>query len=370
VIIAIIYIFLKPVPAFRIMEGLLILQIIGILTTIVVLFVTGPVGFIHNFNSLAAKAGLESNYYQTVLNAGLQNGFVSSFSLSQTILFGVVMFALTFLYITAPSYIAGEFTRSTKTITRGTWAAYIISFILAILLILSFMYAIGINFLNASVGLASTGSSIWKFTSLFPGLTSFPIIAANGNIFLIALIVLGSLTWYPLWLILGIYIFSRYALALSVDRLLPKAVSNVTRKTGSPYVGIIILTVISMIIVPIYVEYESGFYVPVVYLWDVLPLIVVALSSISAVILGKHNKDYKIIIIGIITALLAIISFVLLSFLPSIGAAAGSIPSLVSIIILIAMIIGSIIWYLSLKWYFQKKYNIDIRNIFKALPPE
>jgi amino acid transporter len=173
-----------------------------------------------------------------------------------------------------------------------------------------------------------------------------------------------------LWLILDFYAYSRIFLAMSIDRLLPRVASNITKKSGSPYVGILALTGISMIMVPIYEIYEAGFYVPLVYLMFVFPMITVTLTSISAAVFAIRHKDYKMGSIGIISALLVIISFVLLSFLPSVGMAAGTVPSMISVIILIAVIIGVLIWYLFLKWYFQKKYNMNIKDIFKELPPE
>jgi len=370
VIFAVLFIVLKPKTNFRILEGLVILQIAGILTTIITLFVMGPVRFRNEFNLLGSSLGLGENYYQTVLSAGIKNGFVSGFNLYQTVLYSFFVFAFFNIWIVAPSYIAGEFTRSTKTITRGTWAADGTAVGLALLLILSFMYAVNMNFLNASVGLASTGNPAWKISYIFPGLTSYPLLASRGNIFAIVLLDAGSISWYLIWIVLDFYIFSRYFLAMSIDRLLPKFVANITKRTSSPYVGVIALTVISMIIVPVYEYTQMSFYGPLLYLGFVMPIITILLSSISGAILAYRNKDFKMTVVGILSALISISALMILSLLPTIGVAAGTLPSLVSIVILVALIIGSAIWYLSLRWYYKKKYGIDLRMIFKSLPPE
>jgi amino acid transporter len=370
VILALLYIFVKPKTAFRIFEVFLILELIGLIVTIVLLFAAGPAGFQSAFNALAVKNGFGSNYYQSVLSAGTKQGFVSGFSLSQTILFVPFIFAFYFMFITSPSYIAGEFTRSTRTIRAGTWIAYLLAFVFAVLIILAFVYAVGINFLNASVGLASTGSTAWKFTSLFPGLTTYPLVVANGNVVLIALIDLGSIAWYIAWLILGLYIFSRYTLAMSIDRLLPLGMSNVGKKSHSPYPGIIAVTVISMILIPVYEIFEGGFYGPLTYLLFILPMITVALTSVSAAFYGIHNKDVRGIVIGIIATVVTLVSAVVLSFLPTIGLVAGTTPSDISDIIIVGIFVVSLVWYAVLRSYFRRKHGLDIRAIFKPLPPD
>ncbi len=368
IVLAVLYIFVKPKTAFRIFEGFLILELLGLAVTIILLFAAGPGGFKSAFNSLAMQNGFGANYYQTVLNAG--SSYTSPFSANQTLLFVPFIFAFYFMFITAPSYIAGEFTRSTRTIRSGTWIAYLLAFIFAILIVLAFAYTVGMNFLNASVGLASDGSPVWQFSALFPGLTTYPLVVAHGNILLIALVDLGSIAWYIAWLILGLYIFSRYTLAMSIDRLLPLGMSNVTRKSHSPYPGILAVTVISMVLIPIYEIYEGGFFGPLTYLLFILPMISVALSSISAVALGLRDKEGRGVVIGIAGAVVTVFSAIVLSFLPSIGLVAGTTPSYISDAIIAAIFVGSLIWYFVLKTYFKRKHGMDIRTIFQPLPPD
>lgn len=370
IILALLYIFVKPKTAFRIFEGFLILELLGLVITIVLLFAAGPAGFKSAFNSLALKNGFGSNYYQTVLNSGTSQGFTAGFSSYQTLLFVPFIFAFYFMFITAPSYIAGEFTRSTKTIRMGTWIAYALAFIFAILIVVAFSYAVGMNFLNASVGLAYTPNSVWQFGALFPGLTTYPLVVAHGNVVLIALMDLGSIAWYIAWLILGIYIFSRYMLAMSIDRLLPLGMSNVTKRSHSPYPGIIAVTIVSLILVPVYQIYGGGFFGPLTYLLFILPMITVALSSISAVAFGIRNKEMGGVVIGIIGAIVTVFSAVVLSFLPTIGLVAGTTPSDISDIIIVSIFVVSLIWYAALRSYFKRKHGMDIRAIFKPLPPD
>lgn len=370
ILLGLLYIFVKPKTAFRIFEAFLILELLGLIITIVLLFAAGPGGFQGAFNSLALKNGFGANYYQAVLNSGSSQGFTANFDSYQTLLFVPFIFAFYFMFITAPSYIAGEFTRSTRTIRMGTWIAYGLAFIFAVLIVVAFAYTVGMNFLNASVGLASIGDPTWKFGALFPGLTTYPLVVAHGNVLLIALMDLGSIAWYIAWLILGLYIFSRYTLAMSIDRLLPLGMSNVSTRSHSPYPGIIAVTIISMILIPVYEIYENNFFGPLTYLLFILPMITVALSSVSAVALGHKNKDGKGIVIGILGVLVTVFAFVMLSFLPSIGSAAGTEPSIISDVIIVAIFVGSLIWYFALKSYFKNKHGMDISAIFKPLPPD
>lgn len=370
IILAILYIFVKPKTAFRIFEAFLILELLGLVVTIILLFAAGPSGFQSAFNSLAAKNGFGADYYHTVLSAGTGAGYTAGFSYYQTLLFVPFIFAFYFMFITAPSYIAGEFTRSTRTIRSGTWIAYLLAFLFAVSIVFAFAYSVGINFLNASVGLASGGSSVWKFSSLFPGLTTYPLVVAHGNIILIAIMDMGSIAWYIAWLILGLYIFSRYTLAMSIDRLLPLGMSNVARSSHSPYPGIIAVTIISMVLIPVYEIYEGGFFGPLLYLLFILPMITVTLSSISAVVFGVRNKQPRGVAIGVVGAIVTIFSAIILSFLPSIGLAAGTTPSLISDFIIVAIFVGSLIWYLVLRSFFRRRHGMDIRTIFQPLPPD
>jgi amino acid transporter len=198
------------------------------------------------------------------------------------------------------------------------------------------------------------------------------MLAAGGNNILLGLMFLGSASWYLLWMILGFYIFSRYALSFSLDRMFPKALSAVSRRTHSPYAGIIVLSLAGAVLLPVVTYYYDSAYLPLVFLLFFLPMITVSLTSISLIRLGMQKKNLVYEAAGGVSFIATAVSAYLVSTLPDLGNAAGFTlgNQTTSYAAILLIIIGSAIWYFLARSYNLRKHGVDVAMAFKQLPPD
>jgi basic amino acid/polyamine antiporter, APA family len=368
------WILMKPKLAFRIFSGLLILEIFGILLSVGLLLALGHTGFVNAVNNFTG----DPTYYQDVSAYGAANFGAYGSSVTNTILFVPLLFAFYFMFGTAPSYIAGEFKRSTRSITYGMAISFLMAVIFAVLIVYTFEQIVGMNFLNGSVSFTDYFPTLAPVPANIPGLpfamglTSAPAFAAHGSSIALAIIMLGSASWYLLWLILGFYIFSRFMLSMSLDRLVPKWMGNVTRSTHQPWVGILVIGVFGIILLPILAYNYTALYTPFVFLLFFLPMITVMLTSLSLARLGIRNKKPLNVIAGGASFVVTLVAAYLVSTLPLLGGAAGFTPSNkeTGAIIIASVFIGAGVLYLISRWYNQRSRGIDIGLAFKELPPD
>ncbi len=372
------YVVMKPRLAFNLFSGLLILELIGLVVSVALLLSVGHNGFVNAVNSFMAGNGYHGDYYGATASFGAGNSLGSTVgsygsSLSETLIFVPLVFAFYYMFTTAPNYIAGEFQRSSRSIRLGMTASYILSVVFAVAIVLVFENVVGMDFLNGSV-LTSTygvtgGPQALPFAS---GFTSLPMFAAGGNSIIIGLMFLGATSWYLLWIILGFYIFSRYALSFSLDRMFPKGLSAVSRRTHSPYAGIVVLSIIGAILLPLVTYFYDATYFPLVYLLFFLPMITVSLTSVSLIRLGmqKHRIGYEVG--GAVSFIVTAVSAYLVSTLPDLGNAAGFTlgNQTTSYVAIILIILGSAVWYFVARSYSLRKHGVDVAMAFKQLPPD
>ncbi|MGA7847414.1 MAG: hypothetical protein WCB18_10055 [Thermoplasmata archaeon] len=369
----VLWIVMKPKIAFQVFSALLILELFGILVSVGLLLAMGHTGFVNAVNSYTA----DPTYYQTVSTYGAATWGAYGSSFTNTLLFVPLLFAFYYMFATAPSYIAGEFKRSSRSITTGMAASFILSIAFAVLIVWTFEQVVGMNFLNGSVALTDyffPGPALPSSASLpfAMGLTSAPAFAAHGSSIWLGIIFLGSASWYLLWLILGFYIFSRFMLSMSLDRLVPKWMGNVTRSTHQPWVGIVIIGVAGIILLPILAYNYGTLYTPMIFLLFFLPMITVMLTSLSLAAWGIRNKKVLHTISGLASFVVEVVAAYLVSTLPLLGSAAGFTPGNkeTGAIFVVILIVGAGLLYFASRWYNQRTRGIDIGLAFKELPPD
>jgi basic amino acid/polyamine antiporter, APA family len=368
------WIVMKPKVAFQVFSGLLILELFGVLVSVGLLLAMGHTGFVNAVNSYTG----DPTYYQTMSSFGAATYGAYGSSLTNTILFVPLLFAFYYMFGTAPSYIAGEFKRSSRSITMGMAISFILSVIFAVLIVFTFEQVVGMNFLNATVGVTDwgyAGPMGLPPTAQLPfamGLTSAPAFAAHGSAIWLGIIFLGSASWYLLWLILGFYIFSRFMLSMSLDRLVPKWMGNVTRSTHQPYVGILVIGILGIILLPILAYNYYAVYAPFVFLLFFLPMLTVMLTSLSLARLGLRNHKPINVIAGGASFVVTLVAAYLVATLPLLGRAATFTSSNkeTGAIIIVAVFVGAGILYLVSRWYNERSRGIDIGLAFKELPPD
>jgi len=375
------YIVMKPRLAFNLFSVLLVLELIGLGVSLVLLFGVGHTGFVNTVNSYMQGQGYTGNYYQDTAAYGASQFGTYGSVFGNTLIFIPLVFAFYYMFTTAPNYIAGEFQRSSRSIRLGMTASYLLSIAFAAAIIVAFEQVVGMDFLNGSVWTSlyflggSSGPAPMPFA---PGLVSLPMMAAGGNNVLLGILFVGAASWYLLWMILGFYIFTRYALSFSLDRMFPKALSAVSRRTHSPWAGIVILSVIGAILLPVVTYYYQSAYYPLIYLLFFLPMITVSLTSLSLVRLGMQKHKLTYTAVGSVSFVATAVSAYIVSTLPLLGlaASAGAVPDFTftnqetSYVAILAILIGSAVWYFAARAYNLRRHGVDVAMAFKQLPPD
>jgi basic amino acid/polyamine antiporter, APA family len=369
------WIVMKPRLAFRIFSALLFLELAGLIVALGLLFAAGHTGFVNAVNGFMASQGYAGNYYDDVAAYGRNTWTAYGSDWGNTLIFVPLVFAFYYMFGGAPSYIAGEFRRTARSVGTGIAVSFALSVAFAAAIVYAFESIVGMDFLNGSVALSTyllggaTDPAPLPFAS---GLTSLPNLVAGGNPILLGIMFLGSVSWYALWLILGLYIFSRYSLSFSLDRLFPAWMSSVTRRTHQPWAGIVVVSAIGAILLPLITFYYTSAYEPLIFLLFFLPMVTVALMSLSLVRLGvqKHRPLYMLT--GAASFVVTVVSAYLVSTLPLLGEAAGftltnQFTSYVSILL---VFVGAGIWYAVARSFHIRRHGVDISMAFKALPPD
>ncbi|HKS59676.1 MAG TPA: amino acid permease [Thermoplasmata archaeon] len=373
-VIAVLWIAMKPRLAFNVFTALLFIEVLGLITTVVALLALGHAGFVSTVNSYMAANGYSGSFYQDVSAYGASLGAYGS-NLGNTLTFVPLVFAFYFMFTTAPNYIAGEFRRTGRSVRLGMAVSFLLAVVFSVAVILVFENVVGMDFLNGlSAGLypAVFTTPPPGFLPFSPGFATLPMFAAHGSDIVMGLIFLGAASWYLLWIVLGLYIFSRYVLSFSLDRLLPRQMSAVLRSTHQPYAGIIAVSVAGLVLFPIVTYYYASVYAPLVYLLFFLPMVSVTLTSISLLLHGRKVHRPGFMVAGGVSAAITAVAAYLVSTLPDLGGAAGFTLSnqTTSYVTIAAVFVGSAVWYVVLRWLNRQRRGIDIALAFKELPPD
>ncbi len=367
------YVGLRPRAAFRLFSALLLVELAGLVVSVVLLEAMGHAAFVSTVNAFMAAHGYVGNYYASTAAYGATFGPYGS-SATNTLLFVPLVFAFYFMFSNAPSYIAGEFRRSTRAIRLGMATSFLLAVVFSVALVYAFESVVGMNFLNGAVassvyGIASPGLPALPFGA---GLASLPMFAAHGNDVALAVIFLGSASWYLLWMILGLYIFSRYALSFSLDRLFPRFLSGLTSRTHSPAASLVIVSAIGLALLPLVTYYTTTYYDPFIFLLFFLPMVSVALSAASLVRLGLRRHATWMTAGGATAFLVTAVAAYAVSTLPLLGTAAGFTASnqTVSYVSIALLLAGSLLWYVVARRYHLRRSGLDIALAFRELPPD
>lgn len=215
------------------------LIVIGIAAYVGSLLMTNPTQFAANFN---ANSGMNyQDVIQKAQGAGVPSGFLSSATL-----LGVAFTYLNFIGFNASVYYAGEI----KEVRRSQFIA-IIGSILVFGFITWLLYeatyiGMGSQFLGAMSYLAATGDPSYKLA--LPPLFHILFQYATGNptafflaAFAFSMMALSSSLTY-------IFIGVRFIFAWSFDRVVPTALAKIERKHNSPYLALIVVTVVAIIL--------------------------------------------------------------------------------------------------------------------------
>jgi amino acid transporter len=345
---------------------------LGLIAFAIALLANSSESLLANFDSYVAAAGGVSDASAAVKAAATDGGFaLTGFSIGATLL-AVTWPSFSLPYYLGSAYFAGEVRSGKRTQLLAGPLTAAVGVIGSILLITLSLGKLGDDFLG-SVAYAG-GEPL--------GLASAPTYmetaaAASGNPVLAVLIILGFGSWLVPTVPMSLLIMTRCMFAWSMDRVAPAALSRVSARTNTPYVSVIIVTVLS-VVASWFWAYTSFFTVVVGAFGQIITL---AIGCLAASLIPFKQKDLyetapitgrllgipKLTIIGILGtlgALLIVINFALDPF-----SGVNPVASPTMFWVSLAMFpLGFALYFVAKA--IRKSQGIDISLAYKQIPPD
>jgi len=275
------------------------------------------------------------------------------------------------LFVSIGSYpvmqmVGGEIKNPRRSLLYGLVVAELVSILVWFGLTFLFDHVVGISFLEAWTLTVGGGSSTVPtvFVSLF-----YP------NRTLLWLMFVGLFVGNIGWSWLGLIFISRLFMAWSFDGVLPSALSRVSDRFHTPYVGIALACILAC--VPMYLTYFTSFItvqVNLVFLFSIVWI----LTSVSAIILPYRRRSIfeasvahrRVLGVPILSLLgfLGVILFGYLGYNSTTNSAVGPF-ALGAQLFVVALIIASLVVY-AISFYYNKARGLDLTLVFRQLPPE
>jgi basic amino acid/polyamine antiporter, APA family len=353
--------------ALRLFTVLMVLSLIGVLTTVIALAFIDKGQLAHGFARFGGTAKVISDAHK----AGLGS---SAFSLSATfasitILFGAIGLGQ------VSSYFAGEIRQPGKTIFRGMMISVAIASIGLALIAFLADKAFGSDFINSSQYLANNGKwtlAASPFVNLFIGI-------AAPHTWLAVLLGVATVGGIAAIAVPTYLMATRNMLAYSFDRVLPTRVSAVDDRTHTPIIAIILVAVMM-------IGFQAGFVYSaanfVVYLGSsgIVVFVTFAIVGIAAVLFPYRRNDMYadspipkrrlagiplFAVIGIIDGALMTL-YCILNFTN--GSVTGATNHTALLVLLGLVLVLAAIWVTA--FVAARRRGLDLDVVQSQLPPE
>jgi amino acid transporter len=348
------------------------LSLIGLLAfAIGVLFHSGSA--LHaNFDTYVQGASGVRHATAVAVRSAASNGFsLLPFSLGATVL-AITWPSFSLPYYLGSAYFAGEVRAGRRTQLLAGPATAAIAVVGSLLLVWLSLGRLGSGFLG-SIASATPGKLG------FGGAPTFMEVAAgsSGNIVLGILILIGFGSWLIPTVPMSLLIMTRCMFGWSMDRVAPDALAKVSDRTNSPYVAVIVVTVLS-VIMSWFWAYTTVFTVVVGAFGQVITL---GIGCLAASLIPFRNKDLyelapirgyfgkipRLTVIGALGALGALL--IVLNFARDPFSGVDPSASPVMFWVTLAMFpAGFGLYYLSLA--IRRRQGIQLGLAFREIPPE
>ncbi len=225
--------------------AIFIITFIGLGAFLINMGTSSPAIFKSNFNNLSGAN------YDSLISAASKAGFVTSFTISGTIL-GVFWTFLNYLGFYFSTYYTGEIKTAEKSQFIGIIGAALGFAILMIVIFSVSQYIMGSSFILAVAGLASSGNPAYTLPMAPVG--QYLVIFANPNPIVAVLVPLAIMVTVIGGNIGTILPTVRLLFAWSFDGLMPAKLADVSERTGSPNyaLGVIGTIVFVFIMISVY----------------------------------------------------------------------------------------------------------------------
>jgi amino acid transporter len=200
---------------------------------------------------------------------------------------------------------------------------------------------------------------------------------SSGSTIIGILILIGFGSWLVPTVPMSLLIMTRCMFGWSMDRIAPEALSRVSPRTGSPYIAVGVVTLISAVIS--YFWAYTDFFTVVVGAFA--QIITLGIGCLAASLLPFKRKDLyetapirgyfgpipRLTLIGVLGAIAAALIVVNFARDPSSGVNPSAAPTMfwVSLAMFPA---GVLLYYISAA--VRKREGVDLGLAFKEIPPE
>jgi len=348
----------------------------GLALMAIILLTTSRETFVTRFNAFAGQYTAQADSYNYYIKAAVDNGlsWTGKHSLGPTL--AAVGAFLTFgMWTWISSYIAGEIkgAATRRHAWSMVWAAviqYVIFFLMIVLLYKTIgeQFIASITFLgsNAAVYMLPAPPIITLLTSVIPGGLLIPLF-----------ITVTFLAWLPLVHFIQFVIAIRAFFAMSFDRVFPASLGDVDERTHAPVTALIVCGVIGLVCLA-WAVFSPTFMTVIVIagLFGIPPIL---LTGISAIVFPWKMKELynaspaKVEFLGLplvsIAGVVAVVAEILYGYVVfKYGILPPAVQTLGVIVVGGVTLFAVVVYYVAVA--VRKSQGIDLRDVFRELPPE
>jgi len=351
-----------------------------VFTIVAILATTSQSTFISHFNSFSASYFGNSDAYHLVINEVSSLGVSTQFSWLDTL--GLMAF-VSFGLIWGHGIIAnmGELKKanSLKTYSWVFMGATIFTGVFAIVIGALLVNTMGSSFLT-SIGYLSFNDPS-KYPLPVSAFYTFLVSTLTNNIWLLLIINGGMIAWALQWATNNSLGYSRLALALAFDRILPAKFGDVDERFHTPYVSLIFFFLVGAVVFGALVAFVG--IASALIAATIAQIFNFATTGLAAMVFPYTKKQMfanspgakwkiggvpTIVLTGAVTLCMQVLFLGAFFAIPGVGLSLTP-SAIVPVGVVAAILAGGIVYYVIMNRY-QRSKGIDIGTLFNEIPPE
>jgi APA family basic amino acid/polyamine antiporter len=345
---------------------------IGLLAFFIALVINSHASLVAHLNNYVARSGGVHNAVAAAATSAAHNGFsIAGFSIGATML-AVTWPSFSLPYYLGSAYFAGEVRSGKRAQLLAGPATAGVAVIGSLLLIFVSVAKLGSGLLGSLAAADPTA------LGLHTAPTYMEIAAgSSGNVVLGVLIIVGFGSWLVPTVPMSLLIMTRCMFGWSMDRVAPESLAKVSYRTNSPYVAVVVVTVISAV-VSYFWAYSSKLTVVVGAFPQLITLAIGCLAAAlipfkqrdlyaTAPIRGYFGRVPKLTVLALLGAIAALVIVWNFARDPSSGVDPSNHPGMFWFS-LSFFPLGFILYYVSV--VVRRRQGIDLGLAFREIPPD
>lgn len=358
----------------RFLNWLFLLAILGSIITMIVFLATDRDSFISAFNGFMERSSDLPDAYDAVIAQAREAGWAPESASWTQYLVALPLGYWMFIGFTYSVYIGGEVKEPQKTQSRAVLASLIVGFVFYMITLAAYYRTVGSDFNDAAAYLEYNAESPLPVA----GTLNFFTGVAAGNVVLNVLVGISFFLWHYLLLFVMFTVIVRNVFAWSFDQIMPTALTNVTKKSRSPWAAIIVASVCIVALLALFTFTTLFSYV---FNYIVIFSIAFWFTSFAAMLLPYRRRDLfraappsiQRRVFGV--PLLSIAGFINLILFSLILYASFKLPAFSgetgwrATVFVIGIYLSGLIIYFAVGAY-RKSRGVDFNLLYGEIPPE